>query len=687
MQTGATALKTIAGKPPATPTAQGAATASAFAHLLGSAATPKAAPTPAAEKRPARAEATAPATEPVARKATPKAAAPVTEPHAAAVAADIPSAAVPDTLAALRTAEHATPESERHPDARDDGLSRAVALPVPALEPRSETGVSHGHPASGSPAAKAATTPASTDGGTREAPRTTPARTAATAAGTATAATAAVATPIASPKSPAEAIISPGAEATLPRPASSAGAGPAETRGIVLTEAAGKSHKVGAAEGTAPPVATTEAAAAATTPSRTVPTAARGSAADLLAAAMPRGTAAATATGSVAATAPATATTPAAATAIAHAKPTTHGAARSGSAASDASPADPVPATAPRMASAPSPTATRPAVDTDGKARRTEREPAAAASGREPSPPARRFENVAVTPASLPASSGTADATSLAGRLRSVASDAAAVLAPKGSETPAAGSGADRTESATAGTAPVTEPPKPRAERIAAAKRDGHEPALKAPKSPETSEMRTPPAQPAETGAKSAAKDDGAKPIETVLVAPSSAPDAEPIVSAAPERIVESRVALTREATGHAAATVPTVALRVHSKDGTTRAIEIRLDPPGMGRVDVRLETGSDGKLSAVLQTDTSQAFELLKRESGALEAALREAGVQLGEDGLSFTLNDQGSGQAFARDSGYSGAFRRQEDSINDMTTAAAQPTAWRDGVVDIQV
>lgn len=143
------------------------------------------------------------------------------------------------------------------------------------------------------------------------------------------------------------------------------------------------------------------------------------------------------------------------------------------------------------------------------------------------------------------------------------------------------------------------------------------------------------------------------------------------------------RIHLPREAS-HPGATAPVVAVRVHAKDGVTRAIEIRLDPAELGQVDVRLETGHDGRLKAVVQADNPQTFELLKREGGILEAALRDAGVQLGDDGLSFTLGDQGTGSdsAHQRERSYAGAAGRREDAIQDVATAT-----WRDGVIDISV
>jgi len=135
-----------------------------------------------------------------------------------------------------------------------------------------------------------------------------------------------------------------------------------------------------------------------------------------------------------------------------------------------------------------------------------------------------------------------------------------------------------------------------------------------------------------------------------------------------------------------AAGAAAMLGMRIHTKDGATRAIEIRLDPAELGEVNVRLETGRDGKLKAVLSADNADSFELLKREGGALETALREAGVDLGEDAITFTLTERGPDQGHAdrRELAYSdGAARREAAAAEDIV--AATPVRWRSGLLDI--
>ncbi|MCA3698128.1 flagellar hook-length control protein FliK [Aquidulcibacter sp.] len=70
----------------------------------------------------------------------------------------------------------------------------------------------------------------------------------------------------------------------------------------------------------------------------------------------------------------------------------------------------------------------------------------------------------------------------------------------------------------------------------------------------------------------------------------------------------------------------------------------LRLDPPELGRVDVRLTVGTDKKVRAVVSTDRPEALKDLALSARDLTRALQEAGLELEENGLSFSMNDQGS-------------------------------------------
>lgn len=90
--------------------------------------------------------------------------------------------------------------------------------------------------------------------------------------------------------------------------------------------------------------------------------------------------------------------------------------------------------------------------------------------------------------------------------------------------------------------------------------------------------------------------------------------------------------------------TVQNLAARIAARaaDGG-RVFDIRLDPAELGRVDVRLELGADNSVRALLSAERAETLAELQRSARELEKALAEAGLDLEEGGLSFSLSHQG--------------------------------------------
>ncbi len=83
-------------------------------------------------------------------------------------------------------------------------------------------------------------------------------------------------------------------------------------------------------------------------------------------------------------------------------------------------------------------------------------------------------------------------------------------------------------------------------------------------------------------------------------------------------------------------------AIAVKSAAGT-KTFDIRMDPPELGRVDVHLSVDRDGKVQALLSAEHPQTLELLQRDSQHLERALKDAGLDLSNNGLNFSLKGEG--------------------------------------------
>ena len=77
------------------------------------------------------------------------------------------------------------------------------------------------------------------------------------------------------------------------------------------------------------------------------------------------------------------------------------------------------------------------------------------------------------------------------------------------------------------------------------------------------------------------------------------------------------------------------------------RVFDIRLDPAELGKVDVRLEMRADNRVHAVLTAERPDTLMELQRNARELERALNEAGLELGEDGLDFQMQEDGQSAA----------------------------------------
>src|SRR5439155_22629511 len=97
-----------------------------------------------------------------------------------------------------------------------------------------------------------------------------------------------------------------------------------------------------------------------------------------------------------------------------------------------------------------------------------------------------------------------------------------------------------------------------------------------------------------------------------------------------------------------AAPNLPALAVEIAAKSQSgAKQFDIRLDPPELGRVEVRLSIDATGKASAHLSADQPQTLNLLQKDAPVLTRALREAGLDVSQDGLNFSLRHQSGGQS----------------------------------------
>lgn len=114
----------------------------------------------------------------------------------------------------------------------------------------------------------------------------------------------------------------------------------------------------------------------------------------------------------------------------------------------------------------------------------------------------------------------------------------------------------------------------------------------------------------------------------------------------------------------------------VRRLEGRSTRFDMVLTPEDLGRVDVKLDIDSEGRLAARLAFDNPAAATDLRGRADELRRQLQDAGFQLAHDALDFSEREAGSGQMFdqrrERASAFSARARRgaEEDPI--------QATAW---------
>ena len=109
--------------------------------------------------------------------------------------------------------------------------------------------------------------------------------------------------------------------------------------------------------------------------------------------------------------------------------------------------------------------------------------------------------------------------------------------------------------------------------------------------------------------------------------------------------------------------------------------INIQLKPASLGRVDVQLEVGHDGRAIAVITADNKDTLDLLQKDAKDLEQALEDAGLQMDQDSLNFNLREQEEQADEDASAGLADSGRGEDESEDDDLTAAEY--RYGDGIV----
>ncbi|WP_027582541.1 flagellar hook-length control protein FliK [Bradyrhizobium sp. Ai1a-2] len=106
-----------------------------------------------------------------------------------------------------------------------------------------------------------------------------------------------------------------------------------------------------------------------------------------------------------------------------------------------------------------------------------------------------------------------------------------------------------------------------------------------------------------------------------------------------------SQLTVTAATTHSNAVPVSGLAMEIaaSAKSGKSR-FEIRLDPPELGRIDVRIHVDNNGQVTSHLTVERPETLQMLRQDANQLQRALDNAGLSTGNSGLQFSLRDQSS-------------------------------------------
>jgi flagellar hook-length control protein FliK len=210
--------------------------------------------------------------------------------------------------------------------------------------------------------------------------------------------------------------------------------------------------------------------------------------------------------------------------------------------------------------------------------------------------------------------------------------------APAQSATPAAGPGKDAAPAQSTNAAQPAGPipqegPQPRSDATAVSQHGG-------------ATERAPIASPQNAADPIARSNDAADAVKAGADLVQNLGVAAPASHAAPAQSTAAANAAAAAAPTPAPATaVPVAGVAVEIATQTLAGknrFEIRLDPPELGRIDVRIDIDRDGHVSSRLVVERAETLDLLRRDAPQLERALQQAGLKTSDNALEFSLRDQ---------------------------------------------
>lgn len=115
---------------------------------------------------------------------------------------------------------------------------------------------------------------------------------------------------------------------------------------------------------------------------------------------------------------------------------------------------------------------------------------------------------------------------------------------------------------------------------------------------------------------------------------------------------------------GHPSTSMVAATLTKGAASGENKGITLQLDPPELGRIEIRMQFGKDSKMQATIISEKPEAHMMLQRDAQALERALQESGLEA-EGNLEFVMADDN--QQFSQDGRHDGSRNQAGRGDND--------------------
>ena len=126
---------------------------------------------------------------------------------------------------------------------------------------------------------------------------------------------------------------------------------------------------------------------------------------------------------------------------------------------------------------------------------------------------------------------------------------------------------------------------------------------------------------------------------QTALIDPTATTTTATTAQPPPQSSLTNVITQSQSATqAHPATQMVSATIQKAVKAGEDTTIKLKLDPPELGRVEVKMSIDKDNTTKVILTVEKSETYMMLKQDSDALERALNNAGLDTNGE-LSFEL------------------------------------------------